>query len=487
MREHFAKAFKSNAKAGIALLGLIVLGVAVGSYILSNQRLNPPEWMPIVGEDTFELKAQLDSAQGILPGQGQAVNISGVKVGDIASVELVEGKAVATLRIEDRFSRVYPNATILLRPKTGLKDMVVELDPGSKSAGDPLDDGETLSNASSLPDANPDEFFASLDGDTQAYLRLLLGDAGRALSDGGSQDLANTLRRLQPLSRDFERATRYVSKRREKVKRVTHNLSAIVSELGAHDQQLARFVGSSASVFRRFANQNDNLAETARLLPGTLRTGNTALAKIDRLGQALEQTLGALRPTARALGPTLRKVRPFAATTTPVLRDQLRPFAREVQPIAAELRPPARDLAKAVPDLIDFTEVFNALFNELAYDPPGEGKDKNGFLFYLPWANHNTNSVMANADGISPLRRALLLVSCEDNKLIRQLFTLRQDLADDDDTKPETKVPLDPVRTLNPGLSTVVELLQLPALRPSCPAQAAEYEKAQAEKGPRKP
>jgi phospholipid/cholesterol/gamma-HCH transport system substrate-binding protein len=487
MREHFAKAFKSNAKAGIALLGLIVLGVAVGSYILSNQRLNPPEWVPIVGEDTFELKAQLDSAQGILPGQGQAVNISGVKVGDIASVDLVEGKAVATLRIEDRFSRVYPDATILLRPKTGLKDMVVELDPGSKSAGEQLDDGETLSNASSLPDANPDEFFASLDGDTQAYLRLLLGDAGRALSDGGSHDLANTLRRLQPLSRDFNRATRYVSLRREKVKRVTHNLSAIVSELGAHDQQLARFVGSSASVFRRFANQNDNLAETARLLPGTLRTGNTALAKIDRLGQALEQTLGDLRPTARALGPTLRQFRPFAEKTTPVLRDQLRPFAREVQPIVAELRPPARDLAEATPDLMDFTEVFNSLLNELAYDPPGKGKGKNGFLFFLPWANHNTNSVMANADGISPLRRALLLISCPDNGNIRQLFTLRQDRTDDDPSKPETLPPADPVRTLNPGLTTLVELLQLPSLDPSCPTELKEYQRAEATKGPQTP
>jgi phospholipid/cholesterol/gamma-HCH transport system substrate-binding protein len=487
VRGHFAKAFKSNAKAGVALLGLIVLGVAVGSYILSNQRLNPPEWVPIVGEDTFELKAQLDSAQGILPGQGQAVNISGVKVGDIASVELVEGKAVATLRIEDRFSRVYPNATILLRPKTGLKDMVVELDPGSKSAGEPLDDGQTLSNASSLPDANPDEFFASLDGDTQAYLRLLLGDAGRALSNGGSHDLANTLRRIQPLSRDFDLAARYVSKRREKVKRVTHNLSAIVSELGAHDQQLARFVGSSASVFRRFANQNDNLAETARLLPGALRTGNTALAKIDRLGQALEQTLGDLRPTARALGPTLRQLRPFAATTTPVLRDQLRPFAREVQPIVAELRPPARDLAKAVPDLVDFTEVFNALLNELAYDPPGEGKGKNGFLFYLPWANHNANSVAANQDGISPLGRSLILLSCPDDLTIRQLFTVRQDRTDDDRTKPETLPPTDPVRTLNPGLTTLVELLQLPALNPNCPDQVDDYQRSEDAKGPQAP
>jgi phospholipid/cholesterol/gamma-HCH transport system substrate-binding protein len=431
MREALRKALKYNAKAGIALVGLIVLGVAVGSYILSNQRLNPPEWVPVVGESTFELKAELASAQGVLPGQGQAVNIAGVKVGDIATVDLVDGKAVATMRIEGRFAdRVYPDATVLLRPKTGLKDMVIELDPGSKSSGEKLADGATLSIDSTAPDVNPEEFFSAFDRDTQDYLRILLGDAGRALDGGGGRDLANTLRRLQPLSRDFNRAARYVAKRRTKLKRVVHNFSAIMSELGAHDRELARFVGGSASVFRRFANQNENLAQTIELLPGTLRSGNAALAKIDRLGQSMEQTFGDLRPTARALGPTLRQLRPFVTRTTPVLRDQLRPFTREVRPIAAELRRPSRDLAKALPDLMDFTEVFNALFNELAYDPPGTGKGKEGFLFYLPWANHNTNSTVANSDGISALRRSLLLISCGDLPDVERIFAERVERAE---------------------------------------------------------
>lgn len=423
MRDVFRKALKRNGKAGVALVGLILLGTLVGSYILSNQRLNPPEWMPVVGEDTFVLKAELESAQGVLPGQGQAVNIAGVKVGDIASVDLEDGRAVATLRIEDRFSdQIYSDATILLRPKTGLKDMVIELDPGSRTSGEKLDDGARLSNDSTLPDVNPEEFFSTLDGDTQNYLKLLLGDAGRALRDGGGRDLANTLRRFQPLSRDFNRAARYVAKRRAKLKRVMHNFSALMTELGAHDRELARFVGGSAEVFRHFANQNENLAETIELLPGALQEGNQALAKVDGLGQAMEQTFGDLLPTARALGPTLRQVRPFLAQTAPVLRDQLRPFTREVRPIARELKEPARDLAKATPDLMKFTEVFNALFNELAYDPPGKGVGKEGYLFFLPWANHNTNSTISGQDGIGPLRRGLLMATCVQLNAFSELY-----------------------------------------------------------------
>jgi phospholipid/cholesterol/gamma-HCH transport system substrate-binding protein len=456
------KAFKSNIKATVAMLGLIVVGVAVGSYILSNQRLNPPEWVPVIGEDTFEFKAQLESAQGVLPGQGQAVNVSGVKVGDIASVELEDGQAVATLRIENRFSVIYPDATILLRPKTGLKDMVVELDPGSKSAGDPLEDGSKLTTASTLPDANPEEFFSALDTDTQDYLRLLLGDGGQALGNGGGRDLANTFRRLQPLSRDFAKASRYVVQRRAKLRRVTHNFSAIMAELGAHDRQISRFVGGSAAVFKRFANQNENLSETVELLPAALQSGNTALAKLDRLGRTMESTFTNTLPTARALGPTLRQLRPFSAQTTPVLRDQLRPFAREVQPIARELRPAARDLSKAVPDFTKFTEVFNALFNELAYDPPGKGKGKEGYLFYLPWANHNTNSTIANQDGIGPLRRSIVLISCANLRPLEQLFGQRVK-----DNKPLFDENGKPV-VRNQSITTLLELLRLPKYDEIC-------------------
>ena len=70
---------------------------------------------------------------------------------------------------------------------------------------------------------------------------------------------------------------------------------------------------------------------------------------------------------------------------------------------------------------MDFTDVFNALFNELAYDPPGEGKGKEGYLFYLPWANHNTNSTLNSQDGIGPLRRALVMISCSQLSLFESL------------------------------------------------------------------
>jgi ABC-type transporter Mla subunit MlaD len=118
-----------------AIIGLMVVAIAVGSVILSHQRLALPAWVPVIGKDFYEINAELSTAQAVTPGQGQTVNIAGVQVGEISSVTLKDGRAVIGLKIEPKYSKVYRDATILLRPKTGLKDMVAELTPGTPAAG----------------------------------------------------------------------------------------------------------------------------------------------------------------------------------------------------------------------------------------------------------------------------------------------------------------------------------------------------------------
>jgi phospholipid/cholesterol/gamma-HCH transport system substrate-binding protein len=130
-RSRMLRGLRSNAAAGGALVAIVLMASVIGGYILGNQRVNSPGWIPVIGESHFKLRVQLDSGQGVLPGQGQAVNVSGVRIGDIDSVDLVDGRAVVSLNLDPDEARIYPDATILLRPKTGVKDMVVELDPGS--------------------------------------------------------------------------------------------------------------------------------------------------------------------------------------------------------------------------------------------------------------------------------------------------------------------------------------------------------------------
>jgi phospholipid/cholesterol/gamma-HCH transport system substrate-binding protein len=395
---------------------MIACGLLVGGYILAHQRVNWPSWAPVVGKQYFYVNAELSNAAGVLPGQGNAVTISGVKVGEITGTELRNGRAMLKLRIDEKHGKVHPDATVLLRPKTALKDMVAELDPGRR--GKALRSGDTLPVSSTNPDVNFDEILAGLDGDTRAALVALLQGAGTALGDEGGRQLASTFKRFEPLSRHAEQAQRLVAKRRVKLRRLMGNLSLLAQELGSRDKELGQFVNSSAAVFRRFSAQNESLGETLSLLPTTLKKTNVALSKLNTLSTTFKTGLRDLSPGVKALGPTLRDSRPFFKDTTPVLRDSIRPFAREAQPSAAKLVPAARRLAKATPDLDTLTKMLNDLTAELAHDPPGNGVHGNSYLYYVPWAGHNTNSVMASQDGMGPVRHTLVLFPCQSLTLL---------------------------------------------------------------------
>ncbi len=57
---------------------------------------------------------------------------------------------------------------------------------------------------------------------------------------------------------------------------------------------------------------------------------------------------------------------------------------------------------------------LNYGFNELAYNP---GARKPGYLFYLPWLNHDLNATYQLGDATGPLRRGMVLLSCNSASL----------------------------------------------------------------------
>jgi phospholipid/cholesterol/gamma-HCH transport system substrate-binding protein len=410
-------AIRKHVKDFAAVIALFLIALLVGGYILSNQRLTLPGWVPAVGKDFFHLKAEFSTAQAVTPGQGQTVNIAGVKVGEIKKVELVNGRAVVTMDIQKKYGTVYRDASMLLRPKTGLKDMIVELTPGSPTAGK-LKSGATVPVQNTLPDINPDEVLAVLDGDTRDYLQLLVGSAGEGLR-GNGPTLAAAIKRFEPTARDSRRIFSAVATRRANLRRFIHNFQVLSTELGGRDQQISRFVDSSNAVFAAFAAQDANLRSTIRELPPSLRATNTGLQKADKLANQLGPTLQALRPTARALGPTQRLVRPFLRESTPIIHNKLRPFTRAARPVVNRLRPTAANLARLTPDLVTTTKVINYAFNEIAYNPPGTADE--GYLFWLAWANHLGATLFSTQDAHGPVRRGILLASCSTLDLLQQI------------------------------------------------------------------
>jgi phospholipid/cholesterol/gamma-HCH transport system substrate-binding protein len=410
------RAIRKHARDFAFVIGLVLVALLVGSYILSNQRFYLPNWVPVVGSDFVDYKAQFSTAQSVTPGQGQTVQVAGVDVGDITNVDLVDGRAVVTMKIRRKYTPIYKNATALLRPKTGLNDMVIELDPGTRTAGE-APKGYTVPVNQTLPNVNFDEILSSLDADTRSYLQLLLGAASEGLG-GQGKALSATLKRFEPTARYLARLNGALAVRQRNIRRSIHNFRLLSQAVGAKDDDLAALVDSSNRVFQAFADQDANLRVSLQELPGALQATNAALAKTTALGNVLGPTLGALRPGARALGPTLVQTRPFLNDTTPIIQNQLRPFARAALPVVKVLRPAARDLAQVTPKLTTSVQVLNYLLNELAYNPPGK---EEGYLFWASWASHAGATIFATQDAHGPLRHGLVLASCSTLQVLQQL------------------------------------------------------------------
>jgi phospholipid/cholesterol/gamma-HCH transport system substrate-binding protein len=403
-------AIRKHLRDFIAIVGLVLIAGFIALYVLAHQRTTIPGWVPVFGREVFVLKGEFSTAQAITPGQGQTVDIAGVEVGQITKVDLVNGRALVTMELKPKYAdRVHPDATMLLRPKTGLKDMIVELNPGTPAGGPSVREGYTVPVANTRPDVNLDEFLAVLDGDTRTYLQLLLNGAATGL-EGNGGNLAQVFRRFEPTARDTAKFTKLLAQRRQNIRRAIHNFGVFTNALAARDQQLGTFVDSSNEVFKRFANQDQNLQRTIELLPAALRDTNRALTQATAFANQAGPALAALRPGARALGPSLVATRPFLRETTPIIRDQLRPFTRVATPVVKQIRPAAAQFADATPDLTTTFRVLNAFLNGLAYNPRGSGE---GYMFYLAWLNHVTNSIFSTQDAHGPVRRGVLVTSCD--------------------------------------------------------------------------
>jgi len=419
-------AIRKNLPNFIAVLALFALASVTSYIILQEQRLR----IPILEEKPFQLKAEFETAQAVVPGQGQTIRVAGVRIGDVSKVELVDGRAIVTFDIDRDYLPVYRDATILMRPRTGLKDMFFALDPGTndRALGEPYEEGDIIPVANTAPDVNLDEILAGLDGDSQAYLRTLIIGAGKGI-DGRDRDLGKLLSALGPINNDLDRLSTEVAKRDDNLKNLIHNLSSLTKAVGKQDSDITRFVSASNSTLEAIGVQEPDVQQATALLPGTLIQTRKALAAAGDLGDELGPALNDLRPFARRLPEVNAALTRLANNTTPTIRDQIRPFVRRARPVVPDLTAAARRLSKAAPDLTRVGGKLNDLANMAAFNPngaeaPGTAGRDEGYLYWAAWLGHNSVSVFGSQDAHGLYRRIYFTATCDNIKnLITEPFS----------------------------------------------------------------
>jgi phospholipid/cholesterol/gamma-HCH transport system substrate-binding protein len=407
------RAIRIHSKDFAAIVALFLGAIAVTSFIFLHQ----PSFTFL--KSYYVVKAAFSTGAAVTAGQGQTVDIAGVQVGDVGGVTLQNGHAVVTMDIFKKYAPIYRNATVLLRPRTPLKDMYLELDPGSRAAG-MIPNGGTLGAGATNPDINFADILQSLDTDTRDYLLLLLSGGAQAFGTRSATnpapnpvvaaDLRGILKRFAPLNRDTATFTKLLAQRQRDIRGSIHGLQAVTTSLGRVETSLTSLINSSNTNFAAISSQSQHLEEALSLFPSTLNESAITFRKLRPFALASGAAARADLPFAQALPAALKASRPLFRDTTPVLRNQIRPFVVAIQPVAQALKPAGIKLARSTPPLAHALGVLNTLFNTLAYQP--KGGSEQGYLFWGSWLAHIVDSLARRQDAQGASLNGLFMATC---------------------------------------------------------------------------
>jgi phospholipid/cholesterol/gamma-HCH transport system substrate-binding protein len=403
----------------LAIVALVIGAILVTGYILLHQ----PAFT--LFKSYYVVNVPFSSAAAVTAGQGQTVNIAGVPVGQVGGVSVRDGHAVVTMNIYKQYSPIYKDATVLLRPRTPLKDMYLALDPGTPSAG-AVPNGGSLTVGATLPDVDFSQILSSLDADTRDYLLLLLAGGAQAFQNNYPTplaaptpatvaDLRGIFKRFAPLGRDTKTFATLLATRQQDIRGSIHNLNEVTSALGSVNRQLASLVESSNTNFQAISSQDAQLEQALSLFPSTLQQAIATNPKLVSFANASGSANSRLLPFAHAFAPALVAARALFKDTTPVLRDQVRPFVVGVQPVIRPLTQAAIDLSRATPPLSRSFRVLNTLFNTLAYKPGGTAQS---YLFWGSWLAHNVDTLAKLQDANGPTLQGVFMSSCGELMLL---------------------------------------------------------------------
>src|SRR4051794_29976538 len=396
------KNLRREAKWVWVILGIMVVAMACALYLLSNQRVANPF------ETTYKLKAEFDNASAVAPGLGAAVNVAGVKVGQISGRELHNGRGVLSLAIDPgKLPHVYRGATARLVPNTPLKDMQVDLTPGDPKAG-AMPENTTISIASTSTPIDSDELLHALDTDTREYLQLLIANTGDGLN-GRGVDLRELLRTLGPTSAQVREIAALLRTRRHVVPRLVHNLQVLSTAAGGEDESIKQIIGAGDATLGALASEDGALRSAITQLPGTLQTARSTLVTAAPFARSLRRTLTDLEPAVPRLKQTLQDTPDSLRGFLPLPLKQLKHFTDATLPLAPVVRRASHYIGASLPPLRRAFTTIGETTNMLGYNP---GANTDSYLFWLAWFSHNSNSMISTADANGSVWRGFALVSC---------------------------------------------------------------------------
>ena len=402
MRRRTSLQIRRYGRHFAALVAVIAAGTVCGFLILLNQRLPNPF------QSYYSINGAFTTGAGVVAGLGEPVNVAGVRIGQITGTSLDAGRALIRMAIDPhKIPHLYRDASADLVPNTPLKDMEIDITPGHASAG-VLPAGATIPVGQTLAPIDSDELLSALDTDTRTWLESLITSLGQGTA-GRGPDIRALLRSLGPTLAQTREVSSLLAARHHELADIVHNFGTLSQAVEQKDSQLRTVVQAGNQAISALAGQDTALRQSISQLPGTLSAARRTLGDTVAFADALGPTAGALVPVARSLPTTLRNSRTVFRGAALLPLEEIRPFVQASAPLTRALPALGSKLRIEIPDVIKAFKVLAYATNELAYNPGGKNP---GFLYWLAWFAHNSDSFISTSDANGPVWRTLLVSSC---------------------------------------------------------------------------
>ncbi|MBO0767179.1 MAG: MCE family protein [Solirubrobacterales bacterium] len=415
----------------LIVLGMVVVGLAAAFYILMEQRLPNPL------QHVYKVNADFPTAAGVVGSLGEPVDVSGVKVGQITGVQLHAGTGRLQLEIDKGkgVDHLYNDAYAVVTPNTALGDMYVDIFPGRKKAG-VMPPGGTIHVSDTTSPTQSDQLLDNLDLDTRSWFTsLITALTGGVKGRGSCATTATTgcikqlLQTLGPTASQARTISDLLSKRRNQIADLNHNLGKMTAQISTDDGQIGQVIDAANTTVQAVASQDSQLQSAIRLLPGTLSTARTTFSNLTNFANQLGPTATSLEPLAHNLPTTLGDLKTLVKASALLPVNKVSAFESAMAPLTSDLVGVNAALSRSVPALTSSFKGLQYLTNELAYDP---GHGNPGFLYWLAWFGHNADSFVATKDANGPAWRLNLETTCSSMNSLKSknqtLYTLYKDV-----------------------------------------------------------
>jgi virulence factor Mce-like protein len=288
--ELMAGRHRSQPVVNPAVIGLIAAGAMLGLLFFAFTSV-------ALFTNNIDVKAQVASGDTLAPGAD--VEVAGVKIGRVNSIEKGDPGALVDMNVDARRVAMFRDASLQIRPHGVFGPKFVEIDPGTEAAG-AFQSGSTVGIGNTRVSVDFEQVLNELNADTRTSLRTVFYELGTGSENRGA-DFGTTIDQINVVEQHLTPALQVIDSRQFELGRFIDSSAVINETLAA--SPLDQIIKENADVLAKLdAKRGDVTALVVH--------GNNVLSDLDIITSG--DNVAALRSTIAGLPNLADKLTHFS-------------------------------------------------------------------------------------------------------------------------------------------------------------------------------